>query len=74
MSVGIETLIVQAVDEKRFTYSFDTTYGYRLDDREVDFDLADRINDMAGNGLLVVNRHVDGSHVTVTSAGWAAIA
>lgn len=74
MSAGIEALIVHAAGEKRFTRDLAATYGYRLDDRDVDVDMAGRINDMAHEGLLDVNWDADGSRVTVTGAGWAAIA
>jgi hypothetical protein len=74
VSAGIAALIVHAAGEHRFTYDGDTANGYRLDDREVvDLDLSMRLDLMASDGLLLVERRT-GAVVKATSAGWASVA
>jgi hypothetical protein len=73
VSAGIAALIVHAAGEHRITYDGDTANGYRLDDREVDYDLSVRLDRMAADGLILVDRRLGGV-VKPTSAGWAAVA
>jgi hypothetical protein len=73
VSAGIDHLIVNAAGDNLVTYDGSTKYGFRLDDQVVDFDLSQRLDQMAHDGLLVVDRSDNGSFVTPTRAGWAAV-
>jgi hypothetical protein len=73
VSAGIVHLIVNAAGDNLFTYDGGTKYGFRFDGHVVDFELSQRLNELARDGLLVVDRSDNGSFVTPTHAGWAAV-
>jgi hypothetical protein len=73
VSAGIEALLVHAAGEHRFTYDGDTANGYRFDGREVDVDVSIRLDQMASEGLILVDRRLGGV-VKPTNLGWAAVA